>query len=318
MHIEKDRCTLTALFNNPHDDYWLWDYIVSGDQSKQFSFFLHGVSPAGNPSLTVNLQGATATPHHDKVKLNGTEIGESSWQDTESHHFTISFEQSLLRDGENSVEVQGILSGDATYSIFYVDSFDLKYGRYYLAFNNRLFCRGDNHSTVTAAGFASRNIMVFDVSNASSPKLVSGTFIDQQNRVSFVPASSETRYLVVDESGVSLPHSIIADSPSRLKKNNPSADYIVIVPGGFEEAAGELINLRRWKGLEGMVVCLEDIYDEFNHGLASPWAIKEFLSYAYNRWNGNNMKYVVLAGEGTFDYWALIEFPGMQPGGRFF
>jgi hypothetical protein len=302
LHIEKDLYSLTALFDNPNDDYWLWDYIVSGHQSKQFSFFLHGVSPAGNPSVTVNLQGATATPHHVKVKLNGTEIGESSWQDTAPHHFTISFDQSLLHDGENFVEVQGILSGDATYSIFYVDSFDLKYGRYYLAFNNRLFCRSDHHSTVTVGGFASRNIMVFDVSNAFSPKLVSGTFIDQQNRVSFVPAFSETRYLVVDESGVSLPHSIIADSPSHLKKNNPWADYIVIVPEGFEEAAGELINLRRWSGLEGLVVCLEDIYDEFNHGLTSPWAIKEFLSYAYNRWNGSNLKYVVLAGEGTFDY----------------
>ena len=194
------------------------------------------------------------------------------------------------------------MSGGAGYSIFYVDSFDLTYGRYYLAFNNKLFCRGDHHSTVTAAGFTGRNIMVFDVSNASRPKRVSGTVIDRQNRVSFVPASSETRYLVVDESGVSLPHSIIADSPSNLKKNNHSADYILIVPGGFEEAAGEHITLRRWEGLEGMVVCLEDIYDEFNHGLASPRAIKEFLSYATNRWQGNNLKYVVLAGEGTFDY----------------
>jgi len=302
LHIEKDRYALTALFDNPHDDYWLWDYIVSGDQSKQFSFFLHGVSPAGNPGLTVNLQGATASPHHVKVKLNGAEIGESSWQGTKPHHFTISFDQSLLRDGENSVEVQGILSGHATYSIFHVDSFDLKYGRYYLAFNNRLFCRGDNHSTVTAAGFASRNIMVFDVGNAFSPKLVSGTFIDRQNRVSFVPASSETRYLVVDESGVIRPHSIIADSPSHLKKNNCRADYIVIVPQGFADAAGELVNLRRSSGLEGIVVYLEDIYNEFNHGLASPRAIKEFLSYACNRWNGNNLKYVVLAGEGTYDY----------------
>lgn len=302
LHIEKDCYALTALFDDPHDDYWLWDYIVSGDQAKQFFFFLHGVSPAGNPGLTVNLKGATATRHHVRVKLNGTEIGESRWQGTKSHHFTIPFDQSLLHDGENSVEVQGILSGNATYSIFHVDSFDLKYGQYYLAFNNRLFCRGDNHAAVTVEGFASRNIMVFDVSNGFSPKLVSGTFIDRQNRVSFVPASPETRYLVVDESGVSLPHSLIADSPSSLKKNNPSADYIVIVPEGFAEAAGELIDLRRWSGLAGMVVCLEDIYDEFNHGLANPRAIKEFLSYAYNSWNGNNLQYVVLAGEGTFDY----------------
>jgi hypothetical protein len=50
-----------------------------------------------------------------------------------------------------------------------------------------------------------------------------------------------------------------------------------------------------------LVVDLEDIYDEFNFGIESPYAIQDFLSYAYNNWNGPP-QYVVLAGEGTLDY----------------
>jgi hypothetical protein len=50
-----------------------------------------------------------------------------------------------------------------------------------------------------------------------------------------------------------------------------------------------------------MVAELEDIYDEFNHGIATPHAIKDFLSYAYQTWR-MAPRYVVLVGEGTFDY----------------
>jgi hypothetical protein len=51
-----------------------------------------------------------------------------------------------------------------------------------------------------------------------------------------------------------------------------------------------------------MVVTLEDIYENFNFGMPSPQAIREFLSYAYNRWSGKKVKYAVLAGKGTYDY----------------
>jgi hypothetical protein len=50
-----------------------------------------------------------------------------------------------------------------------------------------------------------------------------------------------------------------------------------------------------------MIVDVEDIMDEFNHGLYKPEAIRDFLSFAYRNWK-KAPRYVVLAGEGTFDY----------------
>jgi hypothetical protein len=70
----------------------------------------------------------------------------------------------------------------------------------------------------------------------------------------------------------------------------------------MKEAARNLSGLRRAGGLETLVVELEDIYDEFNYGIADPQAIKNFLSYAYGDWNGSGLKYAALAGEGSFDY----------------
>jgi len=41
--------------------------------------------------------------------------------------------------------------------------------------------------------------------------------------------------------------------------------------------------------------------NEFNYGLYKPEAIRDFLSYAYHNWE-KAPRYLVLAGEGTFDY----------------
>ena len=121
--LDVDIYDLTAFM-----DYWLWDVIISGQVAKSFPLFLNGISSNGNARLSILLKGATATPHHVKVILNGSEIGESSWQGTDSHQFTISFNQSILQENQNTIRIEGILSGNTPYSIFYIDSFDLKTG----------------------------------------------------------------------------------------------------------------------------------------------------------------------------------------------
>jgi hypothetical protein len=78
----------------------------------------------------------------------------------------------------------------------------------------------------------------------------------------------------------------------------------------LEDAVKGLTSLRESKGLETMVVELEDIYDEFSHGISNPQAIKEFLSYAYHNWRGNGPEYVVLAGDGTYDYKDHLGYSG--------
>ena len=49
------------------------------------------------------------------------------------------------------------------------------------------------------------------------------------------------------------------------------------------------------------MVGLEDIINEFNSGIYSPEAIRNFLAFAYQNWV-RPPRYVVLIGEGTFDY----------------
>lgn len=311
LHIEKDKYALTALFDDPGADFWLWDFIKGGETGKAFNFYANGAARQGRAALKVRLKGATDTAalldHHVKISINGTYIGEGQWNGLEAHECDIDFEQSLLNDGGNTVTVTGVLDNGVPHSIFYVDSFDLTYRRYYRAVDNRLLCRADGNPIITISGFSTPDIMVFDVTQPGQPKPVAGVSIDATNRVSFIPGAPGNVYFAATAAGLYAPISATADKPSSLRKKNNSADYVIIAAAGLKEAAVKLADLRRTGGLQAMVVELEDIYDEFNYGITDPRAIKDFLSYAYGKWGGTP-KYAVLAGEGSYDYKNILGF----------
>jgi hypothetical protein len=49
-------------------------------------------------------------------------------------------------------------------------------------------------------------------------------------------------------------------------------------------------------------VAIEDVWEEFGHGESRPEAVREFLRYAYHRWSGPSLRYVVLLGDATYDF----------------
>lgn len=59
--------------------------------------------------------------------------------------------------------------------------------------------------------------------------------------------------------------------------------------------------------IEVEVVSVQDIYDEFNHGIESAQALKDFFSYVFNNWNNADelgfslFTHALLLGEGIYD-----------------
>jgi hypothetical protein len=79
----------------------------------------------------------------------------------------------------------------------------------------------------------------------------------------------------------------------------------VIAPGALVVAAQAHADYRECRGLRSLVVDLEDVYDEFGDGIASPHAIREFLRHAWKSWR-RRPAYVLLAGNGNVDYRNLL------------
>jgi hypothetical protein len=138
---------------------------------------------------------------------------------------------------------------------------------------------------------------VFDTTDVA-PRFLTG-LLPTDTGVSY-RVESGRRYLAVSSGAVKTPEVREARS-SVLKKVWSRAEYLVVGPRDFLEAASPLLTHRRHEGLIAGAIATEDIYDEFGYGEATPESIKDFVSYAYHHWSEPTLKYVLLLGDGTYD-----------------
>lgn len=116
----------------------------------------------------------------------------------------------------------------------------------------------------------------------------------QDQRHSFIAVSSER---------VRPAPRLALDQDANLRSIDHQADYLLITHSDFMEAAQELAEYRRTAAsLSVMVIDVQDIYDEFSGGDLDPGAIRDFVSYAYHSWQAPAPAYVLLLGDGHYDY----------------
>lgn len=311
-HGELDLIALPASVNDPSDNYWYWGYVVAGNRSfekKSYTFQAHP-AVSGQPhtaSLTVRLQGGSNTntnpDQHAVVSLNGRVVGEGKWDGLASYTLSANFDQALIKEGENIIEVKAVLDKGVPYSVFYIDAFDVSYSRSFKASGDILSFNAAGSPNITVEDFSVPGISVYDITNPLAPLAVTSTSIKGQAgnyTVKFSPASASSSYIAVASTAVNEPDTI-ADLVSSLKNKDNAADYLVITPEEFKDTAALLASYRQSKGMKVMTVYLEDIMDEFNSGIFDPNAIKSFLQYTYSSWR-RTPAYAVLVGEGTYDY----------------
>jgi hypothetical protein len=309
---EEEHWAVTAYTDDPAADYWVWDYLIggyAGMNEKSFTVPSPGAAASGAPAmLTVRLQGGTDSPaapdHHVKIRFNGVEMGDTRWNGTDGHTFAFMVTPDLLEDGENTVDVIALLDEGVPYSVVYVDGFELAYPRHFRAVGNRLTFTAENDATITVDGFTGPDILVLEITDPLQPKRLMATTVDETeggHAVRFVPDEPAGRYIAVTREAYGAPASVTGREPSVLDRSANRADYVIITTAGLRDAAEALAEYRQSDGLETMVVTIEEIMDAFNDGIDDPAAIRDFLSFAHENWH-KAPEYVVLAGEGTYDY----------------
>ncbi len=108
-------------------------------------------------------------------------------------------------------------------------------------------------------------------------------------------ASPSERFVAIAED--SIPHPILMrDRAANLRDASNGADLVVIVddassgldgirPLPPSDALERFRRLKQQQGYRTMVVRATDIYDEFNGGRRSPWAIRSLFAYARHSWS---------------------------------
>lgn len=312
LDLEEDVFPATSAFTDPEADFWVWNFLFAGHptlgmhriefdvehlsalaQTATVRAFLHGGSSVGVPQ-----------EHHVELFINGVAVGDGFGEGQNDFEVVGQFDQSLLVEGANTLELVAYRGAGVPMSLVYIDSARVSFGRTYASVDDSLLFRGDANAVVTVSGFSSEDVVVLDLSHPTLPRRVSGTTIDSDAngyRVTFEPSSPLATYLAVVPESAGAPDRLFADQPSDLRSSANQANYLVIAPGEFSGAASAHADYRESQGLLTQVVALEDIYDEFSFGLVTPQAIREFVAWALENWSVAP-RYILLAAGGTIDY----------------
>ncbi len=120
-----------------------------------------------------------------------------------------------------------------------------------------------------------------------------------------IPDTRTTEFIAVAASALRKPVKIETVQPNDLQNPLNGVDYLVLTHARFREAADRLAEWRsttRGGGYRTKVVDIMDVYNTFGDGKVHPIWIKDFLTYAYQNWAPPALSYLVILGDGTFDF----------------
>jgi len=324
VHAEEDKYMDRLGYVPDPADHWFWDSGIYGGELRSYSVVLK--SPDHNspirPKVTAVLRGKTFPPgspdHHALIYFNDVLVSDVVWDGQGMVKTTTSelsaLSSSHIKDGINTLTV--VLPADSGKSAgstdaVYLNWFEVEYPRLYwtdedyIEFSKPKGEPGGLYNFVIG-GFKGPDVEIYKkgVSRITGARVVKVEEERTYYQITFQDEvyDDDVTYVVLRPNAKKRPALIEAVEPSDIRDEPRGADYIIITSEVFEDALRRLVDFREGQGLRVKVVDVQEIYDEFNYGIRNPEAIREFLRYAYENWPGPPPSFVLLAGDGTWDY----------------
>jgi uncharacterized repeat protein (TIGR01451 family) len=282
--VRQDRTTYFAtLLNGEDNDNFFGATVTSQPVEQVLTVANHAANSALAVSADITLQGATdGQAHRVAVTFNGASIGELDFTGQVNVTNTLAIDSSLLVEGANTFTLTA-LNGDNDVSL--LQSIALHYAHAYTADGNWLSATANAGSSVHIGGFTSAAIHVLDVTDPlaitqidGAVKLEGSTYGVSFGVRSGAPAGHTLLAFTDDQ--ISAAASLTYHAPSILAARGQRADLIYIAYPDFVESLTPLKQLRETQKQVVSIVTVDQLFDAFNYGERSPYAIKEFLLYA--------------------------------------
>ena len=301
--VREDRTTYLATLLNGEDKDNFFGAAVTSEPVDQTLTVANYVRNSALPvTLDITLQGATdGQAHRVSVVFNGASIGEMDFTGQVNATNSFPIDSSLVTEGTNTVALTA-LGGDNDVSV--VQSIALHYPHAYVADQNWLRATANAGSVVHITGFTSPQIHIFDITQQLAIKQLTGAVALEGSTYSVTarlrpgfPASHTL--LAFAEDQISVPSVLTYHAPSRLASRRDDADIIYISHPDFVASLAPLQSLRESQKHDVAVVTVDEIYDAFNFGERSPYAIRSFLQFAASQ--NRKSQAVLFVGDASFD-----------------
>ena len=296
---------------------WLGHEMKTGDNTYSVNFNMPGVVPEEDALFRFSMASLTSGRHYFSMYANGNSLGQFDQSGGSSSYYVNQaefLEPGVLMEGNNTVTINYNVSSQTSFS--YVDYIEVEYRRRFLAQQDQLLFfapRKADAARYRVSGFSQSDLYVFDVTDISAIRSVepvsrNGGVLDFAD---YCDPLTAKRYLTVSPDAFKSIQAadISVEKIAGLRNSKNNVDYIIITYDDFYQQAMQLESLREnWSPkdrLETEIVNYSDVIKEFGWGVADPAAIRNFLAYARDNWGVP--KYVLLIGDGHFDYKNILK-----------
>lgn len=311
LHFEKDSLfyRLSSLNSDQHDR-WFWkrlDYpgstvigldIPSPHISSGDSFIIKG-----------SLHGITTDWHHIQLLLNGYLIADLTWYEQTEKKFTAKFPATAVINGVNNLTIKHDTTSNTSNKIL-INWFEIDYKRGFNVPGGNLAFTSDQNISDSLVQYTLTGLPVYtmDVYKLGVSKIIGWTMspgpsgldynLSFQDRI-----YGDEKYMVIrsDNKRKLSPGDLVPNKASNLR--DPAfigTKYVVITSDELTASAEKMVQVRRAQYPNAIYALTTDIYDEFNDGIPSDRAVRDYLKYAFINWS-IQPEYVLLVGDGSYD-----------------
>ncbi|HXF48553.1 MAG TPA: type IX secretion system sortase PorU [Verrucomicrobiae bacterium] len=290
FHLESDRLLATDNLGEI-SDYYNW---YGGKGTNQSYFFNLPEMVAGFDTVGVKHLSAGVS-----LRVNGV----SAFPIGPSLGLT-RFETGALKTGLNRVD---LTLGTMGNGFSHFDFLEAQYSRT-PAYSAPLF----EFETPSSPGMVEfqiggspANFVLWDVTNRLVPAVLTGGVRDGSGVLSFdVDATAKRLFVLTSTADYKTPTlSWQRQPPVDLTVANTQGEFILIAPAAFRSAlSGYAAHRASVSGLDVQQIDVEQIYNNFSGGLPDPVAVRDFLKFARENWSDPKPRFVLLAGDATYDF----------------
>lgn len=321
-HLERDR--LRLRFSRRGEDKpptWFWQKLTHLDRPPfRLELDLRDFDPAPDEplKLRVALQGwsrprhrdAASSDHQVQVKLGHQVLATAEWDGQTHHVLEVEVPAEEVPTGKTPLQLvvpkrRPDPDEPPMIDVVMLDWIALDYPRRTRLFAGQERLRLDRAASkmpIPLGTDPGQSLVVYGLEGSR----IAGDALPRESGEKvdlhlLLPPAGEDVVVAVLDGDLSTPEEIVLDRPSSLRSTEHRADYLVITHPRLRQAIEPLADYHRGRGLEVEVVEVDDIFDEFSHGVAIPGAIRDFLSHAYHQWQAPAPRFVLLVGDASWD-----------------
>ncbi|MFO1528395.1 MAG: C25 family cysteine peptidase [Kiritimatiellia bacterium] len=307
-----DRDRLLAYQFRPFDpafDHWFTEVFYS-NQDKILTLDTSRAIPGRTGTWRVQIADNGSTPASQpnrtlNIRKGATTLNSLVYKGTGTNEVTAVLAAGQLAANTTDFTFRITASG-ATTLVGLLRYLGLTYPREAVLENGTLtFTQARSERNLRVEGFTGESPWLLDVTDSRRPVRLTGAQITG-GPASFTATlglltATESTYYLADAAALRPCPAFNPATSADLGATTNQAHCIYIAPRAFHAALQPLVARREAQGLRTRVVDIEDVWQQFGHGLRDPAAIRQFIGHARHNWAKPAPRYVTLVGEASFD-----------------